>query len=110
MEQDVSRRLYNRLRYIEGQAQGLQRMLTEGRPGADVLVQLRALESAATGARELFLRHQIQQEVYDDLRKRLAARGDDALAMLDGVLAEPEPTEKRHRRRRIKEPEILEEE
>ena len=109
MEADVNRKLYNRLRYIEGQAQGLQRMLMEGRPGADVLVQLRALESAASGARELFLHHQIQQELCDDLRKRLAARGDDALALLDGVLAEQEPTEKR-RRRRTREPEILDEE
>ncbi|MBX5477294.1 MAG: metal-sensitive transcriptional regulator [Clostridia bacterium] len=38
--------MIRRLRRIEGQARGLQKMLEEGRPCEDILVQLAAMRSA----------------------------------------------------------------
>lgn len=69
MSEDFTRKLFNRLRYIEGQAQGVRRMLVGGRPSDEVLAQLRALEAAAEGARELYVRFQISEEVREDLRQ-----------------------------------------
>lgn len=43
--EDVSR-LINRLRRVEGQSRGLQRMIEEGRPCEDVLTQLAATKAA----------------------------------------------------------------
>ena len=104
MPEDLTRQLFNRLRYIEGQAQGVRRMLVGGRDAEEVLVQLRALESAATGTRELFIRQQAQQQLYEEVRQKLAAlleaRGEGAglLARLEADLFTP--PEKRRRRRR----------
>lgn len=43
---DVIKDVTARLRRIEGQARGIQRMIEEGRPCADVIVQLSALRNA----------------------------------------------------------------
>lgn len=50
MEQHVASaeavNLVNRLRRVEGQARGLQRMIEEGRPCEDVFTQLAATKAA----------------------------------------------------------------
>lgn len=42
--------ILRRMRRIEGQARGVQRMINEGRDCIDILTQLSALRSAAYGA------------------------------------------------------------
>ncbi|MCL4464977.1 MAG: metal-sensitive transcriptional regulator [Chloroflexi bacterium] len=104
MPEDLTRQLFNRLRYIEGQAQGVRRMLIGGRASEDVLTQLRALESAAAGARELYVRQLVQQGMWEEVRRHLAdlleARGEGPalIARLEADLFTP--PEKRKRRRR----------
>jgi len=104
MPADPTRQLFNRLRYIEGQAQGIRRMILSGRPGAEVLVQLQAIESAATGARELFVRQQIENELREQWRERLAAHlatCTNAADIAPLLYGEPEPQPaKRHRARK----------
>lgn len=108
MPEDLTRQLFNRLRYIEGQAQGVRRMLVGGRDPEEVLVQLRALESATTGTRELFIRQQAQQQMYEEVRRKLAAlleaRGEGAelLARLEEDLFTL-PEKRRRRRRKTEE-------
>jgi DNA-binding FrmR family transcriptional regulator len=72
MPEDLTRQIFNRLRYIEGQAQGVRRMLVGGRPPEELLAQLRALEASAAGARELYVRQQAQAQVYEEVRLNLA--------------------------------------
>ncbi len=104
--QDLTRQLFNRLRYIEGQAQGIRRMLLGERAGAEVLVQLRAIESAAAGARELYLRHLVGEELREEIRERILAHaadcpnGADLLALLAGQGSEEPVAGRRPRRRR----------
>src|SRR5690606_31940497 len=43
---ETVKNLIDRLRRIEGQARGIQRMLEEGRPCRDVIIQLTALRNA----------------------------------------------------------------
>ena len=65
--------LYKRLRYIEGQARGVQRMIEESKDAADILVQLMAIASAARRACSLVLeertREQIKQRIADYLKE-----------------------------------------
>lgn len=54
----VKQSLTNRLRRIEGQARGLQKMVQEERYCADVLVQIASIQKALRGvARELLRNH-----------------------------------------------------
>ncbi len=112
--QDLTRQLFNRLRYIEGQAQGIRRMLLGERAGTEVLVQLRAIESAAAGARELYLRHLVEAELRDGFRERILAHmnncpnGADLLALVAGQAAEESVEGRRQRRRRPAEGEVAE--
>ena len=46
VDSDESARLLNRLRRVEGQARGLQRMIQEGRPCDEVFTQLAATKAA----------------------------------------------------------------
>ena len=48
--------LQQRLRRIEGQARGVQRMVDEGRDCREILQQLNAMQSALQSAKELFMR------------------------------------------------------
>jgi DNA-binding FrmR family transcriptional regulator len=46
VDSDESVRLLNRLRRVEGQARGLQRMIEEGRPCDEIFTQLAATKAA----------------------------------------------------------------
>jgi len=46
MNNDEAGRLINRLRRVEGQSRGLQRMIEEGRPCEDIFTQLAATKAA----------------------------------------------------------------
>jgi len=49
-----------RLRRIEGQVQGIQRMLVEDKPCAEILLQLSAVQGAVEQAQKLLLGHHIE--------------------------------------------------
>ena len=53
--QEAKEKLIQRLRRIEGQARGVQGMLSEERECRDILQQLAALHSAIQGASRIFL-------------------------------------------------------
>lgn len=109
--QDYTRQLFNRLRYIEGQAQGIRRMLISGRTGADVLVQLRAIESAASGARELYLRQLAEEDLREEWRQQILGHlshcedAADLLALLEGGVEEAAAGQRSRRRRDRERPE-----
>lgn len=46
IEQDEAGRLINRLRRVEGQSRGLQRMIEQGRPCEEIFTQLAATKAA----------------------------------------------------------------
>ena len=46
MNSDEAGRLINRLRRVEGQSRGLQRMIEEGRPCEEIFTQLAATKAA----------------------------------------------------------------
>jgi CsoR family transcriptional regulator, copper-sensing transcriptional repressor len=64
-----------RLRRIEGQVRGLQRMVDEGRYCPDILTQLASVHAALRGVGKLLMRNHLQHCVTDALRS-----GDPAAA------------------------------
>jgi DNA-binding FrmR family transcriptional regulator len=62
---DVKGNLQTRLRRIEGQVRGVQRMLDEDRDCQDVLQQLAAVRSAFRNASQIFVRSYALQCIHD---------------------------------------------
>lgn len=62
---DVKTDLYHRLRRIEGQARGVQRMLDEGRDCKAILQQLSAIRSAANKASLVLVRSYATQCMHE---------------------------------------------
>jgi CsoR family transcriptional regulator, copper-sensing transcriptional repressor len=57
-----------RLKRIEGQVRGLQRMVEEGRYCPDILTQLASVHAALRGVGKLLMRNHLQHCVTDALR------------------------------------------
>lgn len=55
--QDVRQEMLSRLRRIEGQARGVQRMVEEGRDCAEIIHQLASIRAAAHSASLFLLKH-----------------------------------------------------
>jgi CsoR family transcriptional regulator, copper-sensing transcriptional repressor len=64
-----------RLKRIEGQVRGLQRMVEEGRYCPDILTQVASVHAALRGVGKLLMRNHLQHCVTDALRS-----GDPAAA------------------------------
>ena len=62
------RKLRNRLRRIEGQVRGLQRMVEEETRCADILTQLGSVVSAVEHVGLLVFRHQAEQHIHESRR------------------------------------------
>lgn len=75
--------LLARLKKIEGQARGLQRMIEEDRYCVELLQQLSALRAAANQVGLIILQNHIEGCVSDAIREQ---RGEPAIRELIGVL------------------------
>ena len=71
--------LKSRMRRIEGQAKGIEKMIEEERYCIDIVQQLNALSSAADRVASLILQSHIEGCVSDAIRER---RGDDYIKEL----------------------------
>jgi DNA-binding FrmR family transcriptional regulator len=68
MDGEAKARAHGRLRRIEGQVQGLQRMIEAEAYCVDVLLQISAVQGALEQVRKLLLGHHIESCVSDALR------------------------------------------
>lgn len=62
------KRLIDRLRRVEGQVRGLQRMVDEGRYCADILTQVSAVQASLRGAADQVLQGHLRHCVTDAIR------------------------------------------
>lgn len=76
--------LLNRLRRMEGQVRGVQRMVEEGRSCLDIVMQLQAIAAASDKVAQQVIEQHIRGCVTDAIREE---RGDDAIEELMEVLA-----------------------
>jgi DNA-binding FrmR family transcriptional regulator len=76
------RRLLDRLRRIEGQVRGLQRMVEEGRYCPDILAQVAAVQASLRGAAGVLLQGHLRHCVTDAMRSRDPVRAEATYAEL----------------------------
>jgi DNA-binding FrmR family transcriptional regulator len=74
MDGEAKGRAHGRLRRIEGQVQGLQRMIEADAYCVDILLQISAVQGALEQVRKLLLGHHIESCVSDALRS--GSKGD----------------------------------
>jgi DNA-binding FrmR family transcriptional regulator len=74
MDGEAKDRTHGRLRRIEGQVQGLQRMIEADAYCVDILLQISAVQGALEQVRKLLLGHHIESCVSDALRS--GSKGD----------------------------------
>jgi CsoR family transcriptional regulator, copper-sensing transcriptional repressor len=76
MDSDEAGRLINRLRRVEGQSRGLQRMIEEGRPCEEIFTQLAATKAALDRVGVLLIslkmRECLAEEAGDDVASPVA--------------------------------------
>jgi len=61
-------KLLGRLRRLQGQVQGIQRMVEEDKPCADIVLQLAAVRGAALEVSRLLLREHVEAAVAEAFR------------------------------------------
>jgi DNA-binding FrmR family transcriptional regulator len=81
----VERRIVNRLRRIEGQVRGVQRLIAEHQSCDDILIQIGALKQALNGVAVELLEGHMDTCVAASVEK---GQGMRALASLKGALAQ----------------------
>jgi DNA-binding FrmR family transcriptional regulator len=84
LKPNVERRILNRLKRLEGQVRGVQRLLAEHHSCDDLLVQMGAIRQAANGVMVEILEGHMQACVSQSIEK---GQGAKALASLRGALA-----------------------
>lgn len=68
LDQEQRLKVTARLKRIEGQVRGLQRMIEEGRYCGDVLAQIAAVQSSLRGAGEVLLQSHLRHCLADAVR------------------------------------------
>jgi len=81
--QDETEAILMRLRRIEGQVRGVQKMVEEGRYCLDIVAQLQAITAGADKVTQQILEGHIRGCVTDAIREQ---RGDKAITELMDVL------------------------
>ncbi len=81
--EDRQAELLRRLRRMEGQVRGVQRMIEEGRYCIDIVTQLQAITAAADKVSQQVLEDHIRGCVADAIREQ---RGDEAITELMTVI------------------------
>ncbi len=68
MDADTKRQAIARLRKIEGQVQGVQRMLEEGKYCVDILLQISAIQGALEQVSKILMSRHIESCVVESLK------------------------------------------
>lgn len=75
--------LMNRLKRVEGQVRGVEKMLEEGAYCPDIMVQISAINSALNSFNKVLLASHMKSCVVDDIQ---AGKGDEAIDELAALL------------------------
>jgi DNA-binding FrmR family transcriptional regulator len=77
VDRELKRRAATRLRRIEGQIRGVQRMVEDERYCADVLMQISAVQESLRSVAQLLLRNHLQHCATDAIRSKNVARREE---------------------------------
>lgn len=68
MKKDVRQKAMRRLKIIEGQIRGLQKMMTEGKYCVDIINQSLAVRQALSGVEDIILENHLATHVVEQMR------------------------------------------
>ncbi len=68
MKEDTKRKVIRRLKLIEGQVRGLQRMVSDEKYCIDVITQTSAIKEALAGVEDLMLENHLSTHVIEQIR------------------------------------------
>jgi DNA-binding FrmR family transcriptional regulator len=74
MDKEIKHKLTNRLKRIEGQVRGLQKMVDEEKYCIDVIDQSSAVRSALSGVEDLMLENHLSEHVIQQMKQGQGAR------------------------------------
>ena len=81
--EEEHKKLMNRLKRIEGQVRGVEKMLDENAYCPDIMVQISAINSALNGFNKELLASHMKSCVVEDIQ---AGKGDEAIDELAALL------------------------
>jgi DNA-binding FrmR family transcriptional regulator len=76
VDPEIKRRVLNRLRRIEGQVRGIQKMMDEERYCADVLTQVASVQEALRGVSRSLLHNHLQHCASEAIRSEDPAKAE----------------------------------
>lgn len=68
MKEDTKRKVIRRLKLIEGQVRGLQRMVSDEKYCIDIITQTSAIKEALAGVEDLMLENHLSTHVIEQIR------------------------------------------
>jgi DNA-binding FrmR family transcriptional regulator len=68
IDPDTKQRAFSRLRRIEGQVQGVQRMVDEGKYCVDIMLQISAIQGALEQVSKILMGRHIESCVLDSMK------------------------------------------
>ena len=94
LKDDAQKRLTLRLRRIEGQVRGLERMVTEPRLCVELLTQIAAVQSALKGVGDEILHYHVRRCVPESFSRRLRTNERERLEEMEKIFVQycKEPT------------------
>lgn len=87
VDTDIRTSSLKRLRRIEGQVRGLQKMVEEGRYCADVLIQISSVQEALRGVGQELLRNHLRHCVHHTMTKGSPAEAENMYTELVGLFS-----------------------
>lgn len=69
MKSDIKQRAVHRLKIIEGQVRGLQKMVEDDKYCIDIITQASAIKEALSGVEDLLLENHLTTHVADQMRR-----------------------------------------
>lgn len=74
MREDIQKKVMRRLKLIEGQVRGLQKMVSEEKYCVDVITQSSAIKEALSGVEDLMLENHLTMHVIHQIKQGSADR------------------------------------
>lgn len=68
MKQDIKKKAIRRLKIVEGQVRGLQRMVAEEKYCIDIMNQSLAIKEALSGVEDLILKNHLSTHVVEQMK------------------------------------------
>ena len=74
MKQDIKKKAVRRLKIVEGQVRGLQRMVKEEKYCIDIINQSLAIKEALSGVEDLILKNHLSTHVVEQMKSGREAK------------------------------------